>query len=140
MNQFQIATLIAIQAHAGQTRRGGEPYIKHPTRVAQALEGESDEIRAAAIEHDSVEDSNLTFEDLREKGLNARTIHLIKILTKQKGQNYHEYLRGFRGEKDARKIKKADIADNLNDNPTEKQKLKYALALRYLDFLDFLEG
>jgi len=139
MKQSQIATIIAIEAHDGQTRRGGELYINHPATVVSTLKNESDEIKAAAWLHDVCEDSDTTPKHLRERGINSRVIRLVKILTKKKGSPYHDYLLGFRGEKDARKIKKADIFHNLSDDPTEKQKLKYGLALRYLNFLDFAE-
>ncbi len=55
--------------HAGQIRNGsgGLPYIEHPRMVAATLAGHGypDEVLAAALLHDVVEDSDTTVEDLR---------------------------------------------------------------------------
>jgi (p)ppGpp synthase/HD superfamily hydrolase len=57
--------------HEGQVRNGsgGMPYIEHPMTVAARLDehGYRDEVLAAALLHDVVEDSETTLDDLREK-------------------------------------------------------------------------
>jgi guanosine-3',5'-bis(diphosphate) 3'-pyrophosphohydrolase len=57
--------------HAGQVRNGsgGTPYIEHPVRVAALLDehGHGDEVLAAALLHDVVEDSETSLDELREK-------------------------------------------------------------------------
>jgi len=57
--------------HEGQTRNGsgGMPYIEHPVRVAAILDEHDygDEVLAAALLHDVVEDSETTLDELREK-------------------------------------------------------------------------
>lgn len=57
--------------HAGQVRNGsgGMPYVEHPVRVAALLDehGFGEEVLAAALLHDVVEDSDTTLEELREK-------------------------------------------------------------------------
>lgn len=61
----------ARRDHAGQTRNGsgGMPYVEHPMRVASILDehGYGDEVLAAALLHDIVEDSDTTLDELREK-------------------------------------------------------------------------
>jgi guanosine-3',5'-bis(diphosphate) 3'-pyrophosphohydrolase len=56
---------------AGQVRNGsgGMPYVEHPMRVAALLDehGYSEEVLAAALLHDVVEDSDTTLDELREK-------------------------------------------------------------------------
>jgi len=56
--------------HAGQVRNGagGMPYIEHPVTVAARLDeqGYREEVLAAALLHDVVEDSETTLDDLRE--------------------------------------------------------------------------
>lgn len=56
----------ALQAHQGQLRKSGEPYINHPVAVAEILAGlELDGATlAAALLHDVVEDTEVTDEDL----------------------------------------------------------------------------
>lgn len=59
----------AAEAHAGQIRNGsgGMPYIEHPKAVATLLaeHGFDEEVLAAALLHDVVEDSDTTVEELR---------------------------------------------------------------------------
>jgi GTP diphosphokinase / guanosine-3',5'-bis(diphosphate) 3'-diphosphatase len=52
--------------HADQFRKSGEPYITHPLAVASILAGYGldAETVAAAILHDTVEDTDLTIEDV----------------------------------------------------------------------------
>jgi guanosine-3',5'-bis(diphosphate) 3'-pyrophosphohydrolase len=56
-------------AHAGQVRNGsgGMPYVEHPIAVAALLgeNGYGDEVLAAALLHDVVEDSETTLDELR---------------------------------------------------------------------------
>jgi (p)ppGpp synthase/HD superfamily hydrolase len=59
----------ARAAHEGQVRNGsgGMPYIEHPIAVAAQLEeqGYGDEVLAAALLHDVIEDSGTTLDELR---------------------------------------------------------------------------
>jgi guanosine-3',5'-bis(diphosphate) 3'-pyrophosphohydrolase len=61
----------AQAAHTGQIRSGsgGMPYIEHPMAVAELLaeSGFDDEVLAAALLHDVVEDSCVTVADLRQR-------------------------------------------------------------------------
>lgn len=56
-------------AHKGQIRNGsgGTPYVEHPMRVAALLDehGFRQEVLAAALLHDVVEDSGTTLDELR---------------------------------------------------------------------------
>src|SRR3954452_22523112 len=57
----------AANAHLGQLRNSGEPYIEHPLSVAMIVAelGLDDVSVADALLHDSVEDTRLSVEDLR---------------------------------------------------------------------------
>jgi len=59
----------ARTAHEGQVRNGsgGMPYVEHPMRVASLLDEHEyrQEVLAAALLHDVVEDSETTLEELR---------------------------------------------------------------------------
>jgi len=57
---------VADQAHAGQLRKTGDPYITHPLTVAYMLAdyGLDEQTLAAAFLHDTVEDTDLTLDQL----------------------------------------------------------------------------
>ena len=63
------ACQVAEEAHSGQARASGEPYISHPLAVASLL-AELDldaEAITAAILHDVVEDSDTSLDAIREQ-------------------------------------------------------------------------
>jgi GTP diphosphokinase / guanosine-3',5'-bis(diphosphate) 3'-diphosphatase len=67
----QRATLIrawrvGAAAHAGQTRKSGEPYITHPVAAATVLaeQGVDIETLVAAILHDTIEDTPLSRDEI----------------------------------------------------------------------------
>lgn len=64
---IERAYAAAEKAHSGQKRRSGEPYITHPLAVAQILAdlGIGSKTVAAALLHDTVEDTEYTLEQLR---------------------------------------------------------------------------
>jgi GTP pyrophosphokinase len=66
---IQKAYKVAEEAHRGQTRVSGEPYITHCIAVAEIL---SDmhvppQVIAAALLHDTVEDTNVTLDEIRKE-------------------------------------------------------------------------
>ena len=72
LNEAQIdyvrkAYILASDAHKEQRRKSGEPYIIHPIGVANILAGlQMDEYTlAAAFLHDVVEDTEYTYDDIR---------------------------------------------------------------------------
>ena len=72
LNDAQIdyvrkAYILAADAHKEQRRKSGEPYIIHPIGVASILAGlQMDEYTlAAAFLHDVVEDTEYTYDDIR---------------------------------------------------------------------------
>ena len=74
---------VACERHEGQKRRSGEPYIIHPVAVAKIVVdyGMDYQSVAAAMLHDTVEDTDLTLEDVR-KECGADIAALVDGLTK----------------------------------------------------------
>jgi len=64
---IERAYQVAERAHEGQTRKSGEPYITHPLAVAQILAdlGIGAKTIAAALLHDTVEDTDYSLDELR---------------------------------------------------------------------------
>jgi guanosine-3',5'-bis(diphosphate) 3'-pyrophosphohydrolase len=73
----------AEQAHEGQSRKSGEPFIEHPLAVAGVLA----DLRldtmtlAAALLHDTVEDTDVTLERI-EQDFGDDVAHIVDGLTK----------------------------------------------------------
>ena len=74
---------VALGAHAGQTRKSGEPYIHHPMAVATivARQGLDDITVAAALLHDAVEDTSIDLADL-ERDFGADVSLIVDGVTK----------------------------------------------------------
>ena len=70
-------------AHRGQTRKTGEPYILHPVAVAQILANMrmDHESIAAAILHDTIEDTPVTWDDIRDQ-FGTEVANLVEGVTK----------------------------------------------------------
>lgn len=112
MTLLERAIEIALRAHAGQVGKDGSPYILHPLRLMSRME--TDEERIVAVLHDVVEDSEVTFEDLRAIGFSETVLEALQLLTHDKSTPYEEYVERIKPHPLARKIKLADLEDNSN--------------------------
>ena len=63
------AYAFAEAAHRGQRRKDDRAFIAHPVRVARLLaaRGYDEEVVAAALLHDVVEDTPVTLDEVREQ-------------------------------------------------------------------------
>lgn len=81
--KLRLAYDFALEAHAGQLRKTGEPYIQHPLHTAFLLT----EIKAdlptiiAGLIHDVPEDTDKTIEDVR-KNFGEEVATLVESVTK----------------------------------------------------------
>lgn len=66
---IERAYAFAMQAHEGQYRKSGEPFINHPVEVATILASlhMDPETIVAALLHDTVEDSDVSLNEIAEK-------------------------------------------------------------------------
>src|SRR4051812_27242707 len=120
------AAAFAANAHAPQRRKtGDQPYINHLIRVARtaADAGLSQEAIAAALLHDTVEDTPVTLEGLSRE-FPDRVVHLVKLLTQWwpddasrevKQREIPKYHKAILTDQEAIEIKLLDRADNLLD-------------------------
>lgn len=135
--QTEIAKSIAIQAHEGQLDKAGKPYIEHPRTVADAVEG--DTAKAVAWLHDVVEDSSMTFEDLKAEGITPEIINHVRLLTHDKSVPYLDYIAAIKGDPVAREVKLADLRHNSDlsrlNTITDKDRERLA---RYQQALELL--
>lgn len=138
MTNTLIALSVALRIHEGQKRDSGEPYIVHPLKVCELIINlgiANDILCAAAILHDSIEDSanNLAKDTfVKEYGLCEKVFEYVSILTKPK--NYKEtdpkqehYFNGIKSTADTTILKLADRVDNMStiDVFTKERMKKY---------------
>jgi len=122
MSTIERAIEIAARAHAGQTDKAGQPYILHPLRLMLAVRTPQE--RMAAVLHDVVEDTPLTFEDLQKEGFPVEVIEAVRALTKHEGEARIDAAKRAVRNPIARVVKLADVTDNMDlgriPQPTEK--------------------
>ncbi|MGH9752312.1 MAG: HD domain-containing protein [Blastocatellia bacterium] len=112
MATLERAILIATQAHLGQRDKAGVPYILHPLRMMMRMESEAAMI--AAVLHDVVEDSDWTLEQLRGEGFSEEVLQAVDCLTHRDGESYDEFVARAQANAIARRVKIADLEDNMN--------------------------
>ena len=86
MDIFEEALSFANERHSGQTRKLSTlPYILHPMEVATiaATMTQDREVLAAALLHDTVEDTDTTLEEIRER-FGRRVSLLVMTETEEK--------------------------------------------------------
>lgn len=118
------AMQIAFEAHQTQVDKEGTPYIFHPAMVAYTSVLQSNMVQdnpqinveslaCVALLHDVVEDSDYTLADLANE-FSAEVIDAIRLLTKQKGEDYDAYLLRIKANPLALAVKLADVRHNLS--------------------------
>lgn len=112
MPNLETAVKIAVEAHQGQKDKYGAPYILHPLRVMARVDSETEKI--VAILHDVVEDTDWTLDNLRKKGFSAEIIQAIDCVTKREGEAYEEFVNRSATNPLARRVKIADLEDNMD--------------------------
>lgn len=144
--QIRKAFNLAVEAHKHQRRKSGEPYIYHPIAVARIC---SEEIGlgttsvVAALLHDTVEDTDLTLDDVRDLfGPTVATI--IDGLTKLSGmqfktdsmqaENFRKVLLTLAQDVRVILVKLADRLHNMRtlDHQSRDKQLKIASETLYL--------
>jgi (p)ppGpp synthase/HD superfamily hydrolase len=139
MATLEKAILIATQAHRYQQDKSGRPYILHPLRVMLGMETEQEMI--AAVLHDVVEDNkHWSFERLGREGFPADIIEILDRLTRRSEEPYEEFVLRVAQHPVARKIKLADLRDNMDitrldafDDATSERLQRYHRAWQMLN-------
>jgi (p)ppGpp synthase/HD superfamily hydrolase len=152
----KLAHDIASKAHAGQKRKEGVPYITHPEAVAQIVDTEfytlmptseaarniwapmKNYIIMAALLHDTIEDTYVTSELLRQAGFPIMVIEMVQIVTKRPNENYFDFVMRIQesGHVGAKMVKLADLRHNMSDLGEGSMKDKYRLAEHILAFFN----
>jgi len=136
-NLTKKAMKIAYNAHLNQVDKSGIPYIFHPIYLAERMEDEESTI--VALLHDTVEDSEMTINDLKMEGFSEKVIDAINCLTHNKNLTYEEYIMGIKINPLAKKVKLVDLEHNSLlarldsiDEDTKLRLIKYSKAKEML--------
>lgn len=111
-SMLEQAILISVQAHAGQMDKADMPYILHPLRVMMKMGSVTEMI--VAVLHDVIEDTDWTIENLRAEGFPDEILAALDLLTKREGEAYDEFIQRAKQTDLSRKVKLADLDDNMN--------------------------
>ncbi len=130
------AILLAVVGHAGQEDKGQNSYIRHPLRVMEKMDTEDEMI--CAVCHDLVEDTEISLEELFELGFTQSQVKTIDALTKRDGETYSDRVERVANGVVARKIKAADIRDNLQLWRLKSKKLTEKDMVRWQNYIDAL--
>ena len=104
------ALKLCFEAHKDQVDKSGLPYVFHPFHLAEQME--SEETTIVALLHDLVEDTDYTFEDLKQMGFCASVIDALMLMTHDENTEYMDYVRAIKENPIARAVKLADLEHN----------------------------
>lgn len=150
------ADSVAERAHFGQVRKDGQPYITHPRAVANIVTTEffslmpqnalaranwsavRNHVIAAAYLHDTIEDTYVTSDYLRNYGFSEMTIEIVQLCTKRPGENYFDFIMRLQesGHVGAKIVKLADLQHNMSDLKEGAMKDKYRFAQYILSYFN----
>lgn len=138
---LEKAERIAQKAHAGQTDKAGEDYISHPLRVSARCT--SPKAKIVALLHDTVEDTYVTPEYLKEQGFDNEVVEGVLSVTRNEGESYAQFVQRAAANAIGKEVKIADLEDNMDvrrlGDLAEKDMArlhKYLHAWRYLKGLE----
>jgi (p)ppGpp synthase/HD superfamily hydrolase len=119
---LELAIQIAVEAHAGQKDRNGQPCILHPLRVMARLQTEDEKI--VAMLHDVLEDTAWTKDQLKKRGFPPRILRALDCVTKRECEAYEDFVTRSGSNPIALRVKLADLADNMDLRRLSKITLK----------------
>lgn len=107
------AVAIAQRVHAQQVDKIGAPYILHVMRVMNR--GQTLDEKICGVLHDVVEDSPMTFDDLRKEGFPEHIIEALRCVTKtSEHEDYDAFIARIKTNPLAVRVKLNDLEDNMD--------------------------
>ena len=127
---------VATARHEGQTDKAGQPYIRHPERVAARLR--SPEEQVVGWLHDTVEDTGYTLAQA-EAQFGPETAAALDAVSRRPLEEWNQYLIRVKEHPVAKLVKISDLIDNSNLSRLNavtlkdvERQAKYNRALRFL--------
>ena len=113
MHLLNRPIFIAKEAHANQKDKAGADYIHHPMRVMDA--GKTTDEKIVGVLHDVIEDSDWTFDMLKEEGFSTEVLNALRCLTKRSEEEpYEQFIDRVKSNPLAIAVKLNDISDNMD--------------------------
>ena len=113
---------LVLKVFDDKVDKGGLPYYNHLLKVYGGVSLYDEKI--VALLHDVVEDTDITYDDLKEFGYDNNIIDSLKVLTKNKGEYYPDYIERIINSNNvlAMNVKLSDLKHNMDitriKNPT----------------------
>lgn len=140
-NLLEKAEQLAREAHKGQKDKSGVDYIGHPLRVSARCK--SPKAKIAGLLHDTIEDTYVTPQLLKEMGFDDDIVEAVLALSRHADETYAEFIVRASQNEIAKEVKIADLEDNMDvrrlHEITEKDVTrirKYLHSWRYLKGLE----
>ena len=131
------ALQLCFEAHKNQVDKTGLPYVFHPFHLAEQMTDEISTI--CALLHDVVEDTDYTFDDIREMGFPKEVVDVLRLLTHEDGVSYMDYVEKISANPIAKQVKLADLRHNSDltrldviDEKALQRNEKYKKAIEFL--------
>lgn len=90
---IELCLGIACKAHKGQIDKVGLPVILHPIHVGEM--GNSTEEICVGFLHDTIEDTDMTYDKLLSLGVRKDIADSVCVLTHKKGVPYFDYIQSI---------------------------------------------
>jgi len=105
---------LVLRVFDDKVDKGGLPYFNHLFKVYEGVSSYNEKI--IALLHDIVEDTNVTFDDLKSFGYNDEIIKPLTYLTKKKGEYYPDYIDRIISSNDVHtlNVKLSDLKHNMD--------------------------
>ena len=132
--EHTAARALARIAHFGQVDKAGKPYFDHLKRVASELDTFGE--HTIAYLHDIIEDTHVSYQDLKDIGFSQQTIFFVDLLTRDNKMEYNEYIKSIANAnlRIPIRVKIEDLYDHLRDTSclSDSMMKRYQIALKML--------
>ena len=139
--QTKKALALCFDAHKAQKDKSGMPYVFHPFHLAEQMKDEKTTV--AALLHDVVEDTDISFDDLLAMGFETEIIDALRLLTHDENIDYFDYVKNIKLNPIAKVVKLADLSHNSDLTRFEEFEIDERILERnkkYKKAIEILEG
>ena len=145
LDELAKANMLVLIVFNDKKDKAGVPYIRHLNKVSESFR--DDKGKCVALLHDIVLNTSFTFDDLIALGFSKDVIEALKLLTNDLG-DYDKYIDRLINSDNilAKKVKIADLLDNMNLNRFEEldktnfDRIRNKYIKTYIKLIDDLEG